>query len=322
MRPWRRGWTLLAGLWLALGSLAWAGMPAKPLGRVSDFAEVISENQETQLAGLLDYISASQGAEILVATVASLDGQDVDSYANQLFNQWGIGDKEKDNGVLFLIAPNDRKVRIEVGYGLEPVLTDGRCGRILDEQVLPAFKTGDYGRGALNGCTQIMNFLMNRDSLEAEPGPNRPSLPAASSDEPSWQMKVGIVLFFALFITLGFLALGSGLGKGGEPFFVLWGAGFGGIPLVMSVIFGAVMNFPIYILPAWAVLMFIVGISRGKKFLKAALASGHVQVNGRTYYGGGSGFGSFSSGSSSGSFGGSSSCGGGSSGGGGSSRSW
>jgi uncharacterized protein len=315
MSPWPRGWFIAAALGLALGASGWAGMPSQPLGRVSDFADVIPEDQETRLLGLLDYMSASLGAEVAVVTVTSLDGQSVDTYANQLFNQWGIGAKGKDNGVLLLIAPNDRKVRFEVGYGLEPVLTDGRCGRVLDEQVLPAFKAGEYGRGALNGCTQIMTLLLNQDSLPAEPGSSASSA-AANSEEPSWQMKIGIMLFFALFITIGFLALGSGLGKGGEPFFVLWGAGFGGIPLVMSIIFSLVMNFPVYILPALAVLMFIIGKSRGKKFLKSALASGHIQVNGRTYYGGGSGFGSFSGGSSSGGFGG------GSSGGGGSSRSW
>ncbi|MEW6516240.1 MAG: TPM domain-containing protein [candidate division FCPU426 bacterium] len=320
MRTWMRAAAAAALLWLAPAVWGWAEMPARPMGRVSDFADVIPADKEAQIAGLLDYVKTATGAELAVVTVASLDGLAVDTYANQLFNQWGIGEKGKDNGALLLIAPNERKVRIEVGYGLEPVLTDGRCGRILDEQVLPAFKAGDYGQGALNGCAQIMTLLMNQDSLPPESTFHPQD--TVSSDEPSWQMKVGIVLFFALFITIGFLALGSGLGKGGEPFFVLWGSGFGGIPLVMSIIFGLVMNFPVYILPAWAVLMFIVGISRGKKFLKAALASGHVQVNGRTYYGGGSGFGSFSSGSSSGSFGGGSSFSGGSSGGGGSSRSW
>jgi uncharacterized protein len=310
-----RGLALAVACWLALASLAWAGMPGQPWGRVSDFADVIPEAQEAQLTGLLEYISSSLDAEVAVATVASLDGLDVDTYANQLFNQWGIGDKEKDNGVLFLIAPHDRKVRIEVGYGLEPVLTDGRCGRILDEAVLPAFKAGDYGKGALNGTAQIMTFLLNRDSLPAETGPGPPST-ASDSEEPDWKVKVAIVLFFSIFITIGFLALGSGLGKGGEPFFVIWGAGFGGIPLVMSIIFSLFMNFPVYILPAWAVLMFILGISHGKKFLKLGLANGTIQVNGRTYSGGGSRFGGFSGGSSSGGFGG------GSSGGGGSSRSW
>ncbi len=315
MKHWPRWLARAAVLGLALGSLAWAEMPGQPLGRVSDFAGVIPEAQEAQLAGLLEYISSSLDAEVAVATVASLDGLDVDTYASQLFNQWGIGDRDKDNGVLFLIAPHDRKVRIEVGYGLEPVLTDGRCGRILDEHVLPAFKAGDYGLGALNGCTQIMTFLMNRNSQPADSGPP-PSSPPSGSEEPDWKVKVAIVLFFSIFITIGFLALGSGLGKGGEPFFVIWGAGFGGIPLVMSIMFSLFMNFPVYILPAWAVLMFILGIRHGKKFLKLGLANGTIQVNGRTYSGGGSRFGGFSGGSSSGGFGG------GSSGGGGSSRSW
>jgi len=129
------------------------------------------------------------------------------------------------------------------------------------------------------------------------------------------------MLFFALFITLGFLALGYALRQKGQGFFLIWGAGFGGIPLLMSLVFGWAMGFPIYILPAWALIVLIIGLRYGKTVIHKALASGvSFSAGGRSYSSGG-----FSGSSSSGGFSGGSSFGGfsgGSSGGGGAGRSW
>jgi uncharacterized membrane protein YgcG len=129
------------------------------------------------------------------------------------------------------------------------------------------------------------------------------------------------MLFFALFLTLGFLALGYGLRQKGQGFFIIWGAGFGGIPLFMSLAFSLAMGFPIYILPAWALFVFIMGLRYGKTVIHKALTSGaSFSVGGRTYSSSGSSssssFGGFSGGSSFGGFSG------GSSGGGGASGSW
>jgi uncharacterized protein len=295
----------------------WAAIPESPQGWVSDFAGILSEDTKTQISSLIDEVKRSTGAEIAVVTISSLEGMTVEEYAVRLFEKWGIGEKGRDNGVLFLIAPNERKTRIEVGYGLEPVITDGRAGDIIRETALPFFREGDYDQGILQGSKQIAALITGTDFAPSVPIP-RPELP---TDVVPLPVKVGVMLFFALFITLGFLALGYALRQKGQGFFLIWGAGFGGIPLLMSLAFSLAMGFPIYILPAWALFVLIMGLRYGKTVIHKALASGaSFSVGGRSYSSSGfsssSSFGGFSGGSSFGGFSG------GSSGGGGASGSW
>ena len=242
---------LVSSIWLIASTCAWASIPAKPQGWVSDFAGIMSDMTKSQIDALFAEVKKSTGAEIAVVTVSSLDGISVEEYAVSLFKKWGIGEKGKDNGVLFLIAPNERKTRIEVGYGLESVITDGRAGEIIRETVIPFFKAGDYDQGILQGSRQIAALITGKDFVPSVPIPR----PESQADETTWPVKVGIILFFALFITIGFLALGSALRRKGQGFFLIWGAGFGGIPLLMSIAFGLAMGFPLYILPSLARLM-------------------------------------------------------------------
>lgn len=302
---------------LAAAPCLWAAMPESPQGWVSDFAGILSEDTKSQISGLLDDVKRATGAEIAVVTVSSLDGMTVEEYAVRLFEKWGIGEKEQDNGVLFLVAPNERKVRIEVGYGLEPVITDGRAGEIIRETILPFFRADDYDQGVLQGSRRIAALITDTEFVPSVPIPR----PQPQQDVTPLPIKVGVMLFFALFIALGFLALGYALRQKGQGFFLIWGAFFGGIPLLMSLGFSLAMGFPIYILPAWAVFVLIIGLRYGKTVIHKALSSGaSFSVGGRTYSSSGSGsssgFGGFSGGSSFGGFGG------GSSGGGGASGSW
>jgi len=317
MKRMRRILILASFICLVAATCAWASIPAKPQGWVSDFAGIMSDMIKPQVDALCAEVKKSTGAEIAVVTVPSLEDMSIEEYAVKLFEKWGIGEKGKDNGVLFLIAPNERKTRIEVGYGLEPVITDGRAGEIIRETVIPFFRAGDYNQGILHGSMQIAALITGEDFVPSVPIPR----PEPRPDEPTWPVKVGIILFFSLFITLGFLALGSSLRQKGQSFFRIWGAGFGGIPLLMSIVFALVMGFPAYILPAWAVVMLLTGMRYSKKFARSGLFSGgSFSVGGRTYSSSG-----FSSSSSSGGFSGGSSFGGfsgGSSGGGGSSGSW
>jgi uncharacterized protein len=315
----RRTAFLIICISLAAATCAWAAMPESPQGWVSDFAGILAEDTRNQISGLIDEVKRSTGAEIAVVTVSSLEGMRVEEYAVRLFEKWGIGEKGKDNGLLFLVAPNERKTRIEVGYGLEPVITDGRAGDIIRETVLPFFKAGDYGQGILQGSMQIAALITGKDFVPSVPRP-RLELPTVS-DEPPLPVKLGVMLFLGLFITIGFLTLGYALRQKGQGFFLIWGAGFGGIPLVMSLMFALFMGFPVYILPAWAVFMLIIGMRYGKKVIHKALASGaSFSLGGRSYsssgFSSGSSFGGFSGGSSFGGFSG------GSSGGGGASGSW
>jgi uncharacterized protein len=98
-------------------------------------------------------------AEVAVVTINTIEGQNIDDYANKLFNKWGIGKKDKNNGILFLIDLGDRKTRIEVGYGLESVITDEVAQNILDNKVLPQFTIQNYENGILNGTQAIEEHI-------------------------------------------------------------------------------------------------------------------------------------------------------------------
>ncbi len=145
------------------GSAVLAQIFPEPEGFVSDFASLLSPSNKTQIENRLEKLEQETGAELAVVTIIFLDGETIESYAVGLFEEWGIGKKEQDNGVLFLTSMIDRQVRIEVGYGLEPIITDGRAGRILDREVLPHYESGDYEAGILAGVTAIEQYI--RDNV-------------------------------------------------------------------------------------------------------------------------------------------------------------
>jgi uncharacterized protein len=156
---------LIPGLVLALtlalggsGALLADDFPA-PQGYVSDFAGLLSASGRSLLENKLTRLESETGAEVAVVTVPDLGGTTVEDYAVRLFEQWGIGKQEEDNGILFLVALADRQMRIEVGYGLEPIITDGRAGRILDEDVVPSFQTGSYETGIIAGVNSIERYI-------------------------------------------------------------------------------------------------------------------------------------------------------------------
>ncbi|MDR1100854.1 MAG: YgcG family protein [Clostridiales bacterium] len=152
---------LFAGLFalLIISGVVFA-MPSPTNGfYVNDFANILSEADRSDILSRATAFNAQNGAQIVVVTVTSLEGQTIEQYANQLFNSWGIGDKDVDNGVLFLVAADERKMRIEVGYGLEGVLTDGTTGYILDEYVVPDFKQNNYSAGIIKGFDKILETI-------------------------------------------------------------------------------------------------------------------------------------------------------------------
>ena len=115
-------------------------------GYVNDFAHVISADKAQAMESFLGELEKNTGAQVSVVTVPTVEGADIDGAAVDLFKAWGIGQKGKDNGILILASINDHKARIEVGYGLEGLITDGTAGDILRKEVFPEFKPGDYGR--------------------------------------------------------------------------------------------------------------------------------------------------------------------------------
>ncbi len=150
----------LVGLLLGTCSFVFAySSPGAPTGFVNDFAGILSAQTKTELEEGLKNFAAGGNPQIVVATVLTLNGDPIEDYANRLYREWGIGAKEKNNGVLFLIIPADRKMRIEVGYGLEGALTDIESKHIQDDIVRPLFKVNDFDGGVRTGVTAIKNAL-------------------------------------------------------------------------------------------------------------------------------------------------------------------
>ena len=181
-------------------------------GFVNDYAGLLSPAVKTQLEAKLTQLEKDTTAEVAVVTVKSLEGDDVDDYAVRLFEKWKIGKKDKNNGVLFLVALDERKMRIEVGYGLEPIITDGRAGRIRDNDVTPKFKQNDYDGGITAGVTSIEKYI--RDGTPPAPLEDNPVKSALGN----WTS----MLFFLTFITVylsGFMARSKSIWMGGA-----WGA--------------------------------------------------------------------------------------------------
>ena len=123
---------------------------------VNDSAKILSSETEEYIIKTNKDLEAKTKAQIVVVTVNNLEGKSVEDYSTELFRNYGIGDKEKNNGVLFIVSVEDRKTRIEVGYGLEGRLTDGKTGRILDNYVVPYFSEDKFDEGIRNGYNAIL----------------------------------------------------------------------------------------------------------------------------------------------------------------------
>lgn len=128
-------------------------------GRVVDQAGVINAQSRADIEAKSKSLEDKSGIQLVVATVKSLQGSDIETYANELFRYWKLGEAKKNNGVLLLVAPNERKVRIEVGYGLEGTLTDALSSVIISSAVVPRFKTGDFSGGIDRGVDGVISVL-------------------------------------------------------------------------------------------------------------------------------------------------------------------
>jgi len=306
MRPGNRLAPLVAAI-LALAGSAIAKEIPFLTGRVNDTAGMVPAEVRERVEGKLAQLEKASGAQIAVLTIASLEGEPLEEYSLKVAQTWKLGRKGVDDGALLLVARDDRKMRIEVGYGLEAKLTDIACKRILDDVVRPAFRDGDFGKGIESGVDAMIGTAQGKDVL---PPPGSAARNVA--DIPFGPRLLATLLFVVVVGTFSFLALFS---QGCQSWFLyaflipfygaflptLWG--FPGGVVALGWLFG----FPI-------AKLFLGKTSAGKSFmaahpgLVAAMAS-----SGHSGSGGG-----WSSGSSGGGFSG----GGGSFGGGGSSSSW
>lgn len=169
---------------------------------INDFANVLSDDTKNYVFSNSKLIEEKTGAQIVVVTVGSLDGDSIENYSLNLFREWQIGQKDKNNGLLILLAPNERKVRIEVGYGLEGAINDAKAGRLRDEYGLPHFKNDDWNNGIKNLYMSILAEVYkeyNMDIPEDIPNEivNNSKVSDGTIDTIIWVCIIGgIVIYF------------------------------------------------------------------------------------------------------------------------------
>jgi uncharacterized protein len=231
----RVGWaSLLLSSSLCLCGETFGQALSRPTGFVNDRAGVIDATSEAQIEKLCQELESKTGAELVIVTISSLDGEPIEDYAVNLFKAWGIGKKAQDNGLLLLAVIQDRRSRIEVGYGLEPVITDGYAGDVL-RSLRPYFRASQYGPGLHEAAKELASRIAQNAgvSLSEEVAPRR-----ATRSSPSAR---SLPLIPVLLVLLGLVVLVSWLNRksnrfaglpprrlhGRGPYYGGWG-GFGG----------------------------------------------------------------------------------------------
>jgi uncharacterized protein len=221
----------LAVLWLALFALATPAAaqnyPPRPATPVLDQAGVLRPEQVVDISSKAQALYSGSGRTFFVAIVTSLDGATVEDYGGGLLRAWKVGDAKKDDGVILLVAPTERKVRIETGYGAEGFLPDILAGRIIRDTIVPRFKAGDMGGGVVAGADQIIRQMsLPLDEQQA-------NVAAAERQQSRAGAEVGfipvIVIVIIFFVTVGSIARGFRGNRyrsrrgGIDPWIVLWG---------------------------------------------------------------------------------------------------
>jgi len=211
---------------------------------VNDFANVLGESTERDIAALGKELESKSGAQVVLVTISTLDGEDIDSYANELFNRWGIGQKDKDNGILILNAVGERLLRIEVGYGLEGAVPDIKTAEIRERHMNPYLKEGDYDEGLYNGYAAVVGEVakeygtdMGEGFKEPQKAPSTPA-PAPRSTKTRLNLTPFLIIGFLVFdgvlfrfrITAMLLRIlfWSSFFRGGRGGRGGWGGGSGG----------------------------------------------------------------------------------------------
>jgi uncharacterized protein len=166
-------------------------------GRVVDDAHILSSQEKDSLEETLKGFEERTHHQLVVATLATLQGDTIEDYGYQLGRHWGIGVKRKNDGVLFLIAPHERRVRIEVGYGLEGALTDAASSLIIHDSVLPSFRRGDLARGIVLGTHGIIGALGGGANVKAPSPATQREAPAASGFGMTGWLLAILFFFFA-----------------------------------------------------------------------------------------------------------------------------
>ncbi len=196
----RRSCALCVGLLLlaafATDVLAASALPS-PTGPVTDLVGVLDQRARQQLSGILDRVRERTGAEVAILVVPSTAPDTIDEYSIAIFDQWKIGQKGKDNGLLFLVAVQDRRMRITTGYGLEAILPDGKVGAIRDRAIIPLFRAGRYADGIMRGTEALADVLLGEGGGSTQ---GRHGSPAWSARAPGSRWTGALLALFVVLI--------------------------------------------------------------------------------------------------------------------------
>lgn len=282
-----------------------------PSRYVNDFASVIDPAAKDQLEAALSQFEQETSVEIAVVTIPNFEGTTIEDYAVQIFEEWGIGKKDIDNGLLLLIARDERRVRLEVGYGMEPYITDGKAGRILDDNVVTPLRAGNYTQAAVGGAQAMMQAVRDSDYV---PGSVRDlsGVSAGGFEGSGWLLLlipgiIGVVYLASYMARTKEVVVGpiAGAIVGGIGGWLIGGLLFLILMPVVSAVFGLVLD---------------IALSKAYKYQASTGHStgwkkswGGFYGSGPSHWGGGGGFGGGRSGGGFGGFGGGRSGGGGAS---------
>lgn len=266
-RSWR--WIIVVILGILFHAQQVPALDVPPLkGRVNDLANLIQPSTARQLTSALAQLEQTDATQVVVLTIPSLEGDSLEDFSIRVVDQWKIGQKDIDNGVLLLVAKNDRKIRIEVGYGLEGKLTDLMAGRIIANVIRPQFKMGRFDQGIIDGVSAIVGVV--RGEFKAPPGKRQKGRQSASP---------GFIGLIALFVFINML--------GRVNRFI--GATAGGVmaPIAGALFFGTGIVGTLVLIPVGIVAGLLIGIMGGP------LSFGHMTNHrgGRDQSGGFGGFG-------------------------------
>lgn len=294
-------------------------------GRVTDNARILSESTRESLSEKLREHELKTTNQVVVLTIPSLEGESIEDFANKVFNDWKLGQKDKDNGILIVVVPAERRMRIEVGYGLEGTLPDLAAGRIIRGIMAPRFREEDFDGGITGGVDNVINILeggvFTENDISGQMSDTSELSAFADLDSPDMSITERILFGAFIFGIIGIFTILGILTPGFGWFLYLFLIPFWAtFPIIILGTKGALVCFITYLLVYPAAKLFLKNSLWYKKAKNDLRTKGKASIGGFVLSSGGSG-GSWSSGSS-GSSGGGFSGGGGSSGGGGASGGW
>lgn len=288
-------------------------------GRVNDNARIMSEAACNSLSEILKEHEVRTTNQVVVLTIPSLENESIEDYAYKVFNEWKLGQKDKNNGILVVIVPDERRMRIEVGYGLEGTLPDILAGRIIQNIMAPRFREGDFDTGITEGVNAVITILEGADptGMEglAETSGSSETMNFADIESPDIPLGMRILLGAFIFGIIGLFTILGILTPGFGWFMYLFLIPFWAMfPVVIVGTKGALICFFTYLIVYPVAKLYLKNTPWYEKAQGDLRTKGKASIGGFTFTSGGS--------SGSGSSGGGFSGGGGSSGGGGASGGW